>query len=811
MYAFTGSDNLKNVTYLASDPINIKHNILTEIIYPNSYFSAEIFNNALLTMPYALMSEIITREPWCRFKKIAAKDKSSFEYEGLRYEIIDYDARTCQTLSGSESSGGNIITGVAAIPPKVICDVTEFTVTKVGDYGFYGNSKLTSITLPETVASIGYSGFYRCNSLVNIELPQGLTTIKEYSFFECSSLKSIDLPLGLTFIEKHAFEGCSSLESINFPSSLALIGERAFTNCPELYSVRFTPTHETTIGEYVFQNCTSLEEIIFSEGLLSITEGAFEGCSSLSSLTLPNSLKKLGNYAFYRCSSLTTIDLPANLEMIGYNAFGECLGLTNIFYPATNPINGSSSSTVFDGYTSYVAILSMPNALLGDIKKRNPWGMFRNIIAKDNMIPNEVEYDGIQYKILDYGARTCQIVSGSTSVKGDNMELNIPSKSEFGPMEFAVTEIGEYSFSGNERLSTVTIPASVTNIGVGAFRDCPKLSAVVYEGYGKVPADVMNVNDNPNRLLYVNGVANAPTGITNNVVVMNGATSGDCQSLVLEPGYPFMPMGEFTAAKATLMKGFRQQTPVGSNAGWETLVLPFEVSSITYEGRDMKPLSSSGATPQNPFWLYEADKEGMWKEASRIRAGVPYIIAMPNSPDYDPAYNVDGTVTFSATGARISRATTAPYAVTWSNSREFRSLWMPLEESEAANAMGLNAGITGLTDDSGKVLEPGSAFCADVTPKPFEGYVTRLNGAERAMRISGGGESGLALPTISDDLSVVNTGDGLTLCSMRDRKVEVLRPDGVCVANVYLRAGEKYCIHALPKGIYIVAGLKIAH
>ena len=195
-------------------------------------------------------------------------------------------------------------------------------------------------------------------------------------------------------------------------------------------------------------------------------------------------------------------------------------------------------------------------------------------------------------------------------------------------------------------------------------------------------------------------------------------------------------------------------------------------------------------------------------EAAEIKAGVPYIISMPNNPRYNPAYNIHGTVTFSnSTSQKITTETTTPYVATWATGREFRSLWLPLDKAEAEDAMGLNVGMDNLTDDNGTVLAPGSAFHTDVLPKPLEAYVLRNDNAN-AFRIHGLQSAVLALPD-EDGLKIAQEGNGVILKSSVDRTIDVYSADGTLLRRVSLKAGEPVYVDNLPKGVCLIAGHKV--
>jgi hypothetical protein len=80
---------------------------------------------------------------------------------------------------------------------------------------------------------------------------------------------------------------------------------------------------------------------------------------------------------------------------------------------------------------------------------------------------------------------------------------------------------------------------------------------------------------------------------------------------------------------------------------WRTITLPFTPTSITHaeKGR-LAPFDSEEKGAKN-FWLRELTTDG-FKDVTQIEPNHPYIIAMPDSPEYADKYNLSGYVTFSA-------------------------------------------------------------------------------------------------------------------------------------------------------------------
>ena len=424
-------------------------------------------------------------------------------------------------------------------------------------------------------------------------------------------------------------------------------------------------------------------------------------------------------------------------------------------------------------------------------------------VAPSFAVGDKFESDGIEYAVTGTQPKTCAIMHGALA---GIENVVVPAEVTFKDEVFSVVAVGEDCFRGSEVLRSVTLPSTVVEIGTGAFEDCKRLTSLVWQARSVVPGRVVKEIGNPNLLLYVDDL-NYASESQGCIVVANGV----CESLELTPGYPFTPVRTFTANRSRMVKEFTQKTYIGVCAGWESIVLPFDVTEVYAENlaSSLTPMESVGEDHRlRPYWLYEGDATGDWTPASSIKAGVPYIISTPNNSAYPDIYNVNGPVVFSNDQPqRITPETTAPYQVDWASGRQFRSLWLPLSETEAATAMGLNVEISGMTDDEGNLLPPGSVFHVGVTPKPLEAYVTRLR-AERAMKVMGGQSA--VLPVIADGSLEMRVTDGrLCLRSTTDRTVHVFAPDGTSVRVLELKAGVTANVDDLTPGIYIAAGRKV--
>jgi uncharacterized protein YjdB len=100
-------------------------------------------------------------------------------YEGLVYKLNKTDKTAAVTYASSAPK----YSGDVVIPPFIVRDGVEYTVTEIGEEAFsntYGNNNVTQIVVPYTVKSIAYHGFLRCQSLTNgLVLGRNVSSIGE--------------------------------------------------------------------------------------------------------------------------------------------------------------------------------------------------------------------------------------------------------------------------------------------------------------------------------------------------------------------------------------------------------------------------------------------------------------------------------------------------------------------------------------------------------------------------------------------------------------------------------------------------------
>lgn len=346
------------------------------------------------------------------------------------------------------------------------------SVTHIGDNAFRNCNRLTSVTLPDSVISLGDFAFFSCDSLRSIHIgtgitrlpayvfgsaaidsitiPEGVTEIGKGVFNYCRRLKSITIPESVTTIGDVAFEICSSLSSIVIPNSVTSIGKRAFYSCEGLTSV-VVGNNVESIGEDCFADNSALVSITLGERLKNIEQAAFQYCTSLPSIVIPDSVTSINKYMFRGCNKLKTVTIGKSVANIAQNAFDECDGFYEIHWNARN-CNAFNFGNYVRTFTFGEEVEVIPDNLC-----KNMWNLQSAIV-----IPNSVKHIGAYafYGISMYSKLMYQDADPSIYL-GDS-----------------VITIGEHAFDRLDWLTSITIPKTVTNVGAGAFNNCPSLTEV---------------------------------------------------------------------------------------------------------------------------------------------------------------------------------------------------------------------------------------------------------------------------------------------------------------------------------------------
>ncbi len=211
---------------------------------------------------------------------------------------------------------------------------------------------------------------------------------------------------------------------------------------------------EATITAYTGSGGSlSIPESLDDYSVTAIAGSAFSG-SSVTSVTLPKTIKSIGYQAFYNCTSLTSVSMTNNESSaytvsIGYQAFYKCTSLTELSL--------SENVTALDREIisgTSIASITIPKS-----------------VTTCTMYDNNGPLAGAQYltKVV-FEEGTTKIPANICSV-GSSYTSNITSVT----IPDSVTSIGVKAFYGCAKLTLETLPAALTKIGSNAFEYCTSL------------------------------------------------------------------------------------------------------------------------------------------------------------------------------------------------------------------------------------------------------------------------------------------------------------------------------------------------
>jgi hypothetical protein len=177
----------------------------------------------------------------------------------FRFSPIPPTARTYEIFKNNEISQPEVFI------PSIF---NRLPVTKIGNYGFSDQSKIISLSIPQSIIEIGYGAFEGCENLINVEFSEGLKQLSTNAFKDCKSIITLNLPQTLADISSGAFENCLNLKNISIPTN-TFVEKNVFLNCPNISTINSKKVkmigERTDSGGYIFYITYNKGNIIYYE------------------------------------------------------------------------------------------------------------------------------------------------------------------------------------------------------------------------------------------------------------------------------------------------------------------------------------------------------------------------------------------------------------------------------------------------------------------------------------------------------------------------------------------------------------------
>jgi len=212
----------------------------------------------------------------------------------------------------------------------------------------------------------------------------------------------------------------------------------------------------------------------------------------VSSLVVMEGVKHIGDGTFALLNGLKSVTIPSSVTSIGYGAFMYCDGLTSIDVSGDNPVYSSVDGVLLNKAKDTIILyprgkqgaFTIPNTvahIYSDLFSGCD-GLTSINVNDDN--PKYSSVDGVLFNKAKDTLIICPrgkqgafaIPSGVTVIETEAFRstrltsVTIPN---------SVTSIRSYAFYECDGLTSVTIPSGVTELGDGVFTFCRELTSII--------------------------------------------------------------------------------------------------------------------------------------------------------------------------------------------------------------------------------------------------------------------------------------------------------------------------------------------
>ncbi len=345
----------------------------------------------------------------------------------------------------------------------------------------------------------------------------------------------------VTGIQQNAFKGCSTITSITIPASVTFIGD---------YSV--------------FEGCTNLANISVASGNTVYNDGGGKNCIIQTSsnelivgaknTSIPSTVTKIGTNAFKGRTGLTSITIPSSVTSIESSAFAGCTGLQSVTIEGARYIRSSAFSgcTSLTTVTIPATVTSIQSSAFSDCTS------LTSVKISDIAAWYNIAFEYYDSNPLYYAH---QLYLNNTKVTS----LTIPS---------SVTEVKKYAFNGAD-FTSVTLSEGVTSIGMKAFQGCTSLTSV------SIPSTVTSIGNNA----FLDCTALTNITVASGNTSYNDGTNANGSNCIIETSSNKLIVG---ANNTTIPDGVETIGYMAfyGRTGLTTITLPYSIRSDKEGGID---------------------------------------------------------------------------------------------------------------------------------------------------------------------------------------------------------------------------------
>lgn len=385
----------------------------------------------------------------------------SSNYNGLEYSVkINEEGDKVIILTGYSGTDTELY-----IPEYIKVGDEELLVSEILRYAFFNVETFDYIHIPETIAIIGYKAI-RVNEIVFCETADKTGWESEWCYR--------GVVITNTYLGIHGY-----LNGFYYAAKKDENGE------PFIVVIGLGEEREVIIPETI--NVNGVDAPVREIRRLS--------SNIVETIILPHTITKIENNTFSYVYSLTTLFFPNSVTELGSNAFDNH-GQDLILYTDYKSRPSNWHSSVYCGrlvvYSSYFGVNGNYNGLNYALCVDDNNEKYINIaryIGTDNevVIPESINVDGEEIPVkLIYGnafregfdnkITSVTIPSSLTKISFQAFEYCQNLKEVIIKGDSNLNIIDDNAFSGCLSLETIFIPSSVTTFGYGVFGECNNLT-----------------------------------------------------------------------------------------------------------------------------------------------------------------------------------------------------------------------------------------------------------------------------------------------------------------------------------------------
>lgn len=414
-------------------------------------------------------------------------------------------------------------------------------VTAIGECALIGiNRIVTSVTIPKSIETIGGGVFSFYESLLNVYYTGNMADWCAIKFDRIDSNPAylaknvyingelieneLVIPNGVTQIGSFAFYRFPNISSVVLPCSVKLIGASAFVkegltavyyngDLSDWCDIEFSnpPANPIYYAGALYINNELVTNLTLPNTITEIKESAFARLKSITSLTIPTSIARIGKWAFFHCDNLEEIYFNGTVEQwntvekdrdwanttLAQKVICSDSTVCDISHTLTYELNSDGESYKLIGVElgtendleipathNGKPVTVIGNQAFANCDRKMSSLTFFNSVKRveGSALDNCQGFETVIFKgdVADW----CEIEFESSEIfSGHVRGLSIDgvSVSDEIVIPNGVTRIGSCAFAGM-KIKTVVIPASVKEIGAGAFCACYDLQDVYYLG-----------------------------------------------------------------------------------------------------------------------------------------------------------------------------------------------------------------------------------------------------------------------------------------------------------------------------------------